>query len=115
MDYMSKGHIGDAVVYHAGFPNAAEDQAEGGLSLDALVVQHRASTYFWRLEHTIDETGWPTGSIVVVDRAVAPRTGDHVVAVLDDAFAVRRFRADMPAATVIWGVVTYVLQDVRHS
>ena len=52
---MSKGSIDDGVVFHAGFPNAAEDERFGSLSLDTLVVKHRASTFFWRLEVEVPE------------------------------------------------------------
>lgn len=125
---MKKGSHNEGVVYHAGFPNAAEDQRAGGLSLDALVVRHRVSTFFWKLEESIDEFGWQASSIVVVDRSLAPHEGDTIVAVLDESFVVRRFHLkngvpillkpdrteDVSDEQILWGVITYVVHGVRR-
>lgn len=124
---MKKGIIQDGLVYHAGFPNPAEDQQSASLSLDALVVQHRASTFFWRLDTDIKEMNWKTGTIVVVDRALAPHHQDTVVAVVDNNFVIREYRAhdsqplllrpdgekEQNAEIALWGVVTYVVQGMR--
>lgn len=118
---MSKGARDDGVVFHAGFPNAAEDGVFGSLSLDTLLVRHRASTYFWRLEHAIAELDWSAGDVVVVDRAVEPHSGVLVVAIADDDFVLARVsgaglvRVDgsvMEPGTVVWGVVTYVIHKL---
>lgn len=118
---MGKGSIEDGVVFHAGFPNAAEDGKFGGLSLDALVLRHRASTYYWQLEQDIPERQWFKGDTVVVDRALQPRDGMTVVVVSDDDFVLarlarqrflhldaRKFDGDV----TVWGVVTYVLHKL---
>lgn len=122
---MRKGDSADGLVYHAGFPNAAEDQVGHGLSLDSLVFQHRVSTYLWQLEDAITELGWTAGSIVVVDRSLQPRPGDLVVAIVDGRFVVRRFQreylvdldgaADQGAEVSIWGVITHALQKYRGA
>ena len=67
---MKKGSSADGLVFHAGFPNAGEDQAEQRLSLDAVVFRHRLSTYLWQLEEDMPELGWRAGSTVVVNRAL---------------------------------------------
>lgn len=123
---MKKGSTEDGVVYHAGFPNAAEDQRFDALSLDQMAIRHRASTYLWRLDSDgIPELGWKAGSVVVVDRALSPRTNDLVVAVVDEDFAVRRYHADKltrPDGSVetsdqlaIWGVITHVMMEYRAT
>lgn len=118
---MNKGSVDDGVVFHAGFPNAAEDEKFGSLSLDALVVKHRASTFFWRLETEVPELFWPSGSVLVVDRALDPKEGSVVVATSGDEFILTRLRAGkmyrlsgerMEADVSVWGVVTYVIQPV---
>lgn len=121
---MKKGTTEDGIVYHAGFPNAAEDQRYGSLNLDQMIVRHRMSTFFWRLDaQGIPELGWRAGSIVVVDRALKPRVNDLVVAVVDEDFVVRKFhdskltRPDGSTETseqvAIWGVITHVVQEYR--
>lgn len=125
-EVMNKGNQEDGVVYHAGFPNAAEDQRAGSLSLDALVIQHRASTFFWELESDITDLHWQAGSVVVVDRALSPRHGDTVVAIVDETFVVRVYHLKnkqpylrAPDGSIendivtIWGIVTYIVQGMR--
>lgn len=118
---MKKGAVEDGLVYHAGFPNAGEDQHGRSLSLDKLVVKHRASTYFWRLEAAVKELHWEAGAIVVVDRALPPHDGRIVVAIVTDDFMLCRIRRDAfhlldgsiaPSDTRLWGIVTYVLQPI---
>ena len=121
---MKKGSTEDGVVYHAGFPNAAEDQRFNALSLDRMVVRHTASTYFWRLDAAgVPELGWQGGSTVAVDRALSPRQNDLVVAIVDEDFTVRKFhnqklfRPDGSPETAeqvaIWGVITHVVMEYR--
>lgn len=120
---MRKGSVADGLVFHAGFPNAGEDQAEQRLSLDAVVFRHRLSTYLWRLEEGMSELGWRAGSTVVVDRALVPRQNDLVVAIVEESFVVRKLhqgrlydaagKLDESEDISVWGVVTYVLQEYR--
>ncbi|HET8690452.1 MAG TPA: S24 family peptidase [Candidatus Saccharimonadales bacterium] len=110
------------VVFHAGFPNAGEDELSS-LSLDQLVFKHPASTFLWRLSESIEDLNWPAGATVVVDRSLAPRTGDRVVAVIEEEFAVRIYRdgylhkpgGDREGAEnlSLWGVITNLLVSYR--
>lgn len=118
---MKKGSVEAGLVYHAGFPNAGEDQHGTSLSLDALVIRHRASTFFWRLETEVGESQWAAGTVLVVDRALPVREGRLVVAIADEAFIVARYRRKgfydlsgslLPKETRFWGVITYALQEV---
>ena len=124
---MKKGSTSEGVVYHAGFPNAGEDRRGLPVGLESMIVKHRASTFLWRLEDRgVPEFGWASGSIVVVDRALNPRQGDTVVAVVNGDFMVRLYRSEGHAKlyrpdgsledsddVALWGVVTYVIQALR--
>lgn len=116
---MSKGSVDDGVVFHAGFPNAAEDEKFGSLSLDSLVVKHPASTFFWQLDNDIEERGWTKGSVLAVDRALDPKTGNVVIVVVDDDFLLCQYERDGFRSFggefidgQLWGVVTYCVQKV---
>jgi DNA polymerase V len=115
----TKGVTQDGVVFHAGFPNAAEDAKFGSLSLDDLVVRHRESTFFWRLSTGIEELHWPKDSILVVDRALDPKVGSLVVAVTDEFIICRVTKNELRTLGgevingEVWGVVTYCIQPVR--
>jgi len=121
---MKKGTASDGVVYHAGFPNAGEDQRFESLSIDQLIFRHRASTYLWRIDSQgVPQLGWQAGTIVAVDRALGPREGDLVVAVVDEDFTVRRYRsgkieqldgrAETSQEISLWGVITHAVQEYR--
>ena len=122
---MKKGSSADGLVFHAGFPNAGEDQAEQRLSLDAVVFRHRLSTYLWQLEEDMPELGWRAGSTVVVNRAITPRQNDLVVAVIEESFVVRKLhqgrlydatgQIDRSEDISVWGVITHVLQEYRST
>ena len=117
---MSKGSVDDGVVFHAGFPNAAEDEKFGSLSLDDIVVRRRSSTFFWRLENDVPELLWPKGSVLVVDRSLEAREGAIVVMVDSDDFVLARFHngklysldGSGADASGVWGFVTHCLQKV---
>lgn len=121
---MKKGDVSGGVVYHAGFPNAGEDRQGLALSLDALAIRHRVSTFLWCLPADgVPELGWQGGSVVVVDRALSPRQNDLLVALIEEDFVLRRFRdkqlyrpdgeRETAEQASIWGVVTHVLQEYR--
>lgn len=118
---MSKGSVEDGVVFHAGFPNAAEDERFGSLSLDDIAVRRRSSTFFWRLEADVPELLWTNGNVLVVDRSLEPKEGSVLVAVSADDFLLVRFHSGklhrfdgsiLEDETDVWGVVTYCLQKV---
>ncbi len=123
---MKNRNVEEGLVYHAGFPNAGEDQRFDSLSLDAMVFRHRASTYLWRLDqHGIPELGWRGGTIVVTDRALNPREQDLVIAIADNEFVVRRWHngkmilidghPEVAQEVSLWGVVTHTLAEYRSS
>ena len=119
---MDKGSIEDGLVYHAGFPNTAEDGNLGSLSLDSLVVKRRASTFFWRLEAAVPELHWKSGALLVVDRALSPKHGSVGVMVADSEHVLARFSKTTPfrldgsnfdGEVSLWGVVTYCIQSLE--
>lgn len=121
---MDKGLIEDGLVYHAGFPNTAEDGNLGSLNLDSLIVKHRASTFFWRLEAAVPELHWKSGSLLVVDRALTPKHGSVGVMVADGEHVLARFNKSMPlrldgsrfdGEVSLWGVVTYCIQSLEKD
>jgi len=113
----------------AGFPSPADDFVDKRLDLNELLVAHPAATFFVRVEGTsMIEAGIHPGDILVVDRALEPKNGSVVIAVVDGEFTVKRYRhsrgrsvlaADNPdfrpiepaghMAVEVWGVVTYVI------
>lgn len=117
----------------AGFPSPAEDYAEGRLDLNEYLVAHEAATFYVRVQgHSMSESGILDGDILAVDRALEPRHGDTVLAVIDGELTVKRLQReaggvrlvashpDFPPIEpkpgqelIIWGVVKGVVRKLR--
>lgn len=75
----------------AGFPSPAEDFAVNRLDLTQLLIKHPQATYLLRVAGaSMREAGIDDGDTLVVDRAIKPRHGHIVVAVVDGEFTVKK-------------------------
>ena len=110
----------------AGFPSPAEDFAVKRIDLTAELVTHPQATFLLRVRgESMRDAGIYDGDLLVVDKAIKPRHGHIVVAVVDGEFTVKNLyqragRIKLQAAnptfpdiipkegqTVeVWGVVT---------
>ncbi|TVM02525.1 MAG: peptidase S24 [Candidatus Brocadia sp. WS118] len=113
----------------AGFPSPADDHIQKKLDLNELVIKHPAATFFVRVNgDSMKNAGIFHDDILVVDRALDPKSNDIIVCVLNGEFAVKRFVKDkrrivlypenpdyMPIEVTeemefqVWGVVPYVI------
>ena len=109
-----------------GFPSPAEDYVDKPLDFNELLIEHPAATFAIRIEgDSMTGAGIFPGDIAVVDRAREPVNGSIVLALLDGAFTVKRYRVKdgavwlqvenpaFPDITVrdgqsfeVWGVIT---------
>ena len=121
-----------ASAVQAGFPSPAEDFAAKRIDLNEELIVHPQATFYMRVAgssmvgHRIDD-----GDLLVVDRAIRPRHGHIVVAVLDGEFTVKqlysrggriKLKAGNPTypdivpkdaqELVIWGVVSHCIKSM---
>ena len=109
-----------------GFPSPAEDYVDRPLDFNELLIEHPAATFAIRIEgESMTGAGIFPGDIAVVDRAREPVNGSVILALLDGAFTVKRYRVkdgavwlqaenpafpDMPLSDgqnfEVWGVIT---------
>jgi DNA polymerase V len=109
-----------------GFPSPAEDYVDRPLDFNELLIEHPAATFAIRIEgESMTGAGIFPGDIAVVDRAREPVNGSIILALLDGAFTVKRYRTkdgavwlqaenpaypDMPLSDgqsfEVWGVIT---------
>ena len=81
----------------AGFPSPAEGQIDEALDLNELLIEHPSATYFVRVKgDSMRDAGIHHGDLLIVDRAKVPRSGDVVIAALNGAFTVKRWRPFTP-------------------
>lgn len=116
-----------------GFPSPAEDLGAERIDLLKILIRHPQATYLLRVSgHSMRDAGIDDGDVVVVDRAIKPRTGHVVVAVVDGEFTVKRLlqragsirlQAANPTypdivprdgqEVAVWGVVTNAIKQMR--
>jgi DNA polymerase V len=125
----------DAVL-SAGFPSPAADYSEGRIDLTDVLVPHPSATFTLRISgHSMTNAGIHHGDLAIVDRSLAARHDDVVVAILDGELLCKRLLVrqgrtllaadcDDRAYTVldvtgrpgfeIWGVVTSTIRFHRR-
>lgn len=126
-------HVLDLMVsVRAGFPSPAEDLGAKRIDLTAKLIKHPQATFLMKARgDSMREAGIFDGDVLVVDRAVQPRSGHVVIAVIEGEFvcktlSVRAGRMKLKAAnpghpdiipresqTVeVWGVVTASIKQM---
>jgi DNA polymerase V len=110
----------------AGFPSPADDFLVRRIDLTAELITHPQATFLLRVSgESMREAGIFDGDMLIVDKAIKPRHGHVVVAVVDGEFTVkylyqragrvklRPANATFPEITPregqtleVWGVVT---------
>jgi DNA polymerase V len=118
---------------HAGFPSPAEDHCARRIDLIERLITHPQATYVMRVRGlSMAEAGIFDGDVIVIDRAIKPRSGHIVVAVVDGEFLVKylfiragrlRLKAANPTfadiipkegqVVEVWGVVKAALKEFR--
>ena len=116
----------------AGFPSPAEDLGAKRVDLTAELVKHPQATFLLRARgDSMRDAGVSDGDVLIVDRAVQPRSGHVVIAVVDGEFvcktlSMRAGRMKLKAAnpgfpdvvpkegqTVeVWGVVLHAIKSM---
>lgn len=112
----------------SGFPSPADDYREAPLDLHRHLVRRPASTFFMHLEGDAHRhAGLHHGDLLVIDRAISPRPGHWLVAVIDGELSVLRLERRQsrlylapsqprlaalpfdPDDARLWGVICYVI------
>jgi DNA polymerase V len=116
----------------AGFPSPAQDYFDGRIDLNEHLIKDVTSTYVVRVcGESMEGAGISDGDELIVNRALEPRDGCVVVAVLDGELTIKRLRItasgvvlqaenpkfpDIHVAALsdltIWGVATRCLHHV---
>ncbi len=78
----------------AGFASPAEDHQVDRIDLMRQLVRHPQATFFVRIQgDSMREAGILHDSVVLVDRAIKPRHGHIVIAVVDGDFTCKRLHS----------------------
>ena len=116
----------------AGFPSPAQDYFDSRIDLNAHLIKDITSTFVVRVTgDSMERAGISDGDELIVNRALEPKDGSVVIAVLDGELTVKRLRLTatgvvlqaenpkypdikVPALSelTIWGVATRCLHHV---
>ncbi len=117
----------------AGFPSPAEDHMVQRLDLMAQLIKHPQATFLLRVRgESMKDAGIFDGDVVLVDKAITPRSGMVVIAVVDGEFVCKTLwqragRMKLKAANVtfpdispkegqtveVWGVVVAAIKQFK--
>ena len=120
------------VAVAAGVPSPAQDYFDGRIDLNAHLIKDITSTFVVRVTgDSMEGAGISDGDELIVNRALEPKDGSVVVAVLDGELTVKRLRITptgvvlqaenpkypdirVPALSelTVWGVATRCLHHV---
>ncbi len=120
------------VAVAAGYPSPAQDYFDGRIDLNAHLIKDITSTFVVRVTgDSMERAGISDGDELIVNRALEPKDGSVVIAVLDGELTVKRLRitatgvvlqAENPrypdirvpslSELTIWGVATRCLHHV---
>ncbi|MPY09639.1 translesion error-prone DNA polymerase V autoproteolytic subunit [Arthrobacter sp. KR32] len=99
----------------SGFASPAQDWFEDRIDLNRHLVPDITSTYIVRVSgHAMEGAGISDGDELIVDRALRPRDGSVVIAVLDGELVIRRLRVASPDPGSGAGAVTLVAASAAY-
>ena len=117
----------------AGFPSPADDHLDIALDLNEYLIKHPSATFYIYVKgDSMINDGIYNGDIMIVDRAISPKSKDVVIAVIDGEFTVKRIHKNNNKICLkpsnknyktiyiteemdfqIWGVVTHTIHHCR--
>lgn len=122
------------VAVAAGYPSPAQDYFDGRIDLNEYLIKDVTSTFIVRVTgQSMEAAGISDGDELIVNRALEPKDGSVVIAVLDGELTIKRLRITasgvvlqaenpgfpdikVPALSelTIWGVATRCLHHLHH-
>ena len=126
----------DTVKVSAGFPSPAQDHIEQALDLNEYLIRNENATFVVKANSlSMLGAGIDIDDPLLVDRSIAAKAGDIVIAMIDNEFTVKRMMIDYHFSPpkvwlkaenpdyqniyieegqemMIWGVVTYNLKPM---
>ena len=117
----------------AGFPSPAQDYIDKTLDMNEFLIQNQQATFIVGVESlSMRDAGIDLQDKLIVDRSIEAKSGDIVLALIDNDFTIKRLmidgdkrwlQAENPdysdihlkdgQTLLIWGVVTSVIKKFR--
>ena len=79
----------------AGFPTQADEYLADTMTMDEYLIKNRESTFMLKVSgDSMEEAGIIEGDMVLVERNIAPKEGDIVIAEVDHAWTMKYFHKE---------------------
>lgn len=76
----------------AGFPSPAEDLGAKRIDILEKLIRHPQATYQMTVRgESMRDAGIFDGDVILIDRAISPRNGHYVVAIVDNEFVCKKY------------------------
>ena len=76
----------------AGFPSPAEDLGAKRIDILEKLIKHPQATYQMTVRgESMRDAGIFDGDVILIDRAISPRNGHFVVAIVDNEFVCKKY------------------------
>lgn len=96
------GNIKLLGAVQAGFPSPAEEELVDTVNLEEFLIQRPDATYMLTVSgDSMIEAGIHPGDIVLVEKGIAPKTSDIVVAQIDDEWTIKYFINDSKGVRLV--------------
>lgn len=96
-----------------GFSSPATHYNEPRIDLNAALVSNASATFFVRVsDDTFSEFGILEKDVLIVDKSLAPKNNQLVLAIDEDLFRVTRIDKCKNSEIRVWGVITYIIKSV---
>lgn len=118
----------------AGFPSPAQDYLEDKIDLNQELIRNPAATFLARVSGISMSGDMEEGDLLVIDRSLPAKHDAIALCFVNGEFTVKRIHKKkdrvflMPTnklfpvieveeggELVIWGVVTYIIKNARHT
>lgn len=86
-----------------------------GVDLNRLLIAHPPSSFYFRLVEDINDLNLETGDVLLVDRALTPKSNDIVIVSrqTERELYVLRFNEARNQELELWGTVEHVIRRVK--
>ncbi|MFT4186792.1 MAG: hypothetical protein QM613_06165 [Micrococcaceae bacterium] len=81
------------------------------IDLNRELAPNKHTTFFFRATGEVESAEVANGDELVVDKAVAPKNGDPVIAHDDEEFFIMRY--PLPNGYYFWGTIVYRIHAMR--
>lgn len=96
-----------------GFSSPATHYSEPRIDLNEVLAPNSSATFYVRVvDDAFNNFDISINDVLIIDRSLAPRSGQLVFAIHEDSFDIFRIDKRPTGELEVWGVITYIIKSV---